>query len=45
MSLYEMTVPCFTQMLRSLQGFLTKGEARAQEVGFDRSKPGCQRAC
>ncbi|AKQ64739.1 hypothetical protein A176_001651 [Myxococcus hansupus] len=35
MSLYEMTVPCFTQMLRSLQGFLKKGEARAQEVGFD----------
>ncbi len=35
MSLYEMTVPCFTQMLRALQGFLKKGETRAQEVGFD----------
>ncbi|WP_141617529.1 DUF1993 family protein [Myxococcus sp. AB036A] len=35
MSIYEMTVPCFAQMLRALQGFLKKGEAHARELGCD----------
>ncbi|MFP2959406.1 DUF1993 family protein [Myxococcus sp. 1LA] len=35
MSVYEVTVPCFAQMLRALVGFLKKGEARARELGFD----------
>jgi hypothetical protein len=35
MSVYSITVPCFAQMLRSLTTLLTKGEERAQTLGFD----------
>lgn len=35
MSIYAITVPCFTQMLLALGGFLRKGEERAREQGFD----------
>jgi hypothetical protein len=35
MSIYAITVPCFAQMLRSLQGLLSKGEAHASELAYD----------
>jgi hypothetical protein len=35
MSVYAMTIPCFAQMLRSLTTLLTKGEERAQALGFE----------
>ena len=35
MSTYVITVPCFAQMLRSLKGLLSKGEAHAGELGYD----------
>lgn len=35
MSIYATTVPCFAQMLRSLQGLLSKGEAHASELAYD----------
>jgi len=35
MSIYAMTIPRFTQMLRSLKAILSKGEACAVERGYD----------
>lgn len=35
MSLYAITIPCFAQMLQSLTTLLSKGEERAQALGFD----------
>ena len=35
MSVYAMTIPCFAQMLRSLTTLLTRGEERAQALGYD----------
>ena len=35
MSVYAMTIPCFAQMLRSLSTLLSKGEERAQALGFE----------
>ncbi len=35
MSVYSVTIPCFAQMLRSLSGLLSKGEAAALERGYD----------
>ncbi|WP_047336397.1 DUF1993 domain-containing protein [Pseudomonas protegens] len=35
MSIYTLTVPCFAQMLRALEGFLAKGEEQARERGFE----------
>ena len=35
MSVYAITIPCFSQMLRSLATLLSKGEERASELGFD----------
>ena len=35
MSVYAITIPCFAQMLHSLTTLLSKGEERAQALGFD----------
>ena len=35
MSVYAITIPCFAQMLRSLSTLLSKGEERAQALGFE----------
>ena len=35
MSVYAITIPCFAQMLRSLNTLLNKGEEHAQALGFD----------
>lgn len=35
MSVYAITIPCFAQMLRSLDTLLNKGEAHAQALDFD----------
>ena len=35
MSVYAITIPCFAQMLRSLSTLLSKGEERAQTLGFE----------
>ena len=35
MSVYAVIIPCFAQMLRSLNTLLNKGEEHAQALGFD----------
>ena len=35
MSVYAITIPCFAQMLRSLNTLLSKGEERAQTLGLE----------
>ncbi|AZF21986.1 hypothetical protein C4J89_3158 [Pseudomonas sp. R4-35-07] len=35
MSVYTVTIPCFAQMLRALSFLLSKGQASAQEHGYD----------
>lgn len=35
MSIYAITIPCFSQMLRSLSEILSKGETHALEGGYD----------
>lgn len=35
MSVYAITIPCFAQMLRSLSTLLSKGEERAQALGYE----------
>ncbi|AZF64144.1 DUF1993 domain-containing protein [Pseudomonas sp. LF135] len=35
MSLYTITIPCFAQMLNSLKGLLSKGDAHAAALAFD----------